>query len=59
MEILNISLKSSTKFGSFPRGLRPAPVPAIGVPNWKNTTFYIINVTEVVIGNALSSKKSI
>ena len=32
MEILNISLRSSTKFGSFPIGLNPAPEPEIGLP---------------------------
>ena len=32
MEILNISLRSSTKFGSFPIGLSPAPEPEIGLP---------------------------
>ena len=37
-EMLKISLKSCTKLGSCPRGLNPAPVPAMGRPVMKNSS---------------------
>ena len=42
--MLKFSLKSFAKFGSFPRGLKPAPVPGIGFPKEKSAKFLLHNL---------------
>ena len=42
--MLKFSLKSFAKFGSFPRGLKPAPVPGIGFPKEKLAKILLHNL---------------